>query len=225
MSSPSALTAILRTQSYSGLDAINRELCDNRIKRDGGKEKYVQRLRRSLKNSLDNGDIQWEDLLEVLRADNKARTRTRIRDCLEDVTFSKTTSQKEGKEAIEHYVTAEAFQALQWKFKDDDIEVFDEKWQNKSVGRPDITVLDGEDKYVIEVKTSSLGAMSKLKEQVKKYKEVDGFRWLIVLYVTTNPRMTLERNSKRKNMIAGLKGHHKRLTVVDKGPDSFYPTK
>lgn len=225
MSLPSALTAILRTQSYSGLDAINRELCDNRIKRNGGKERYVQRLRRSLKNSLENNDITWKDILEVLQADDEARTRTRIRDCLESITFSKTTSQKEGEEAIEHYVTAEVFQALQWKFQDDGIEVYDEKWQNKSIGRPDITVLDGDDKYVVEVKTSSLGAMRKLKEQVKRYKEIDGFRWLIVLYVTTKPRMALEKNSKRKNMVAGLKGHYKRLTVVDKGPDSFYPTK
>lgn len=100
MSSPSALTAILRTQTYSGLDAINRGLCDTRIKREGGKEKYVQRLRSSLKNSLDKGDITWDDILDVLQADDEARTKTRIRDCLECMVFSKTTSQKEGKEAV-----------------------------------------------------------------------------------------------------------------------------
>jgi len=225
MARPNALTAILRTQPYSGLDAVNRELCDNRIKRSGGKEKYVHRLRRSLNNSLENGDLTWERILDTLQADNEARTRTRIKDRLESMTFSKTTSQKEGEPVIEHYATAEAYQALKWKFQNEAIEVYDEKWQKKSVGRPDITILDGEDKYVVEVKTSSLNAMNKLKEQVKKYKNMDGFRWFIVLYVTANSRMTLEKNPKRRNIIAGLKGHHDNLTVVDKGPESFYPAK
>lgn len=225
MPSPSTLTAVLRTQSYPGLDAINRELCGNRIKREGGKDKYIQRLRRSLRNSLDSGDINWADILDVLQSDNEARTRTRIKDRLENITFSKTTRHKEGNKPVEYYVTAETFQALQWKFKDEDIEVCDEKWQSKSVGRPDITIRDGEDRYVLEVKTSSLNSLEKLKEQVNKYKEIDGFQWLFVLYVTTSSRMTLDSNTKRNNMMAGLKGYHDKFTVIEKGPDSFSPTK
>ena len=222
MSSPSALTAILRTQSYPGLNAINRELCDNRITREGGKDKYVQRLRRSLKNSLDNEDITWADILEVLSSDNAARTHTRIKNCLDDIVFSKTTSYKDGRSVFEHYATAEVFQALHWKFRGEDIEVRDEEWKNKDIGRPDLTVIDGDDKYVIEVKTPSLNSMEKLKEQVRKYRDLEGTRRVIVLYVTDNPRMTLDSNTRRKRMIGGLKGHYDDLTIIEKGPDSFY---
>lgn len=221
MSSIGALTGILRTQTTAELDCINRELCDNRVTNPGLKEDYIKRLRRSLKNSLEKDKMSWGEFVAVLHMDNEAHTSTKIRHQIEDMELSKTARYKKGGEALEHYVTAEVFQALHWKFEGEGVTVQDEEYHNKSVNRPDITVVDGPNTYIIEIKTSSLGAMDTLKDQVKKYRGVDGFQRLFVVYVTHKNWMTLDQNDKRKRMIGGLKGHYDRFEVIEKTPSDF----
>lgn len=221
MSSPGALTGILRSQTRPDLDSINRELCDGRIKKSGGKEAYIQRLRRSLKNSIETGTITWDEFVEELQAGNEAYTKTKIRHQIEEMVFSKTASYKDGTEALEHYITAEVFQALRLRFEGTNVTVQDEKYHNKDVNRPDITVVDEADQYIVEIKTSSKKALDTLSDQMRKYQRADGFRWLFIVYVTTKPRMTLEQNTKRKRMFDGFSGHYDNFKLIEKSPDDF----
>lgn len=217
MGRASPLKQILRTQRREGLDAIRRELAP-RVSSDGSREDYIERLRRSLQNSIDKGKVDYGDLLDVIQADNAKYVSTRIKRRMKDTIFSKTSNHWNNGRLSEQVLTAELYQALRYKFKKDDIQVFDER----SIGgnnRPDLLIEDHRNRnHLIEIKTPD--SLNTLLNQLNSYTNSISYHSVYVCYVTETKSKMRENNNKINGTLASATRHYD-ATIVEKGPDHF----
>lgn len=213
----SPLTQILHTQTREELDAIRRELAP-RVSTKGSKENYVKRLRSSLKNSIDKGEIDYGDLLEVIEADNRKYVSTRIRNRVQDTVFSWSANHGHSGRIREENLTVELYQALRYKFDDEEIEVRDEVLIGGG-HRPDLLLEDHRDRtHLIEVKTpSSIGT---LLNQLNKYQNEVSCHKVYVCYVTDR-QYKLRGNDQSINGTLSAAERHHDADIIQKGPDDF----
>lgn len=188
------LKQILRSLTVDDLRALRAEHCPRVSEYDGDKAAFVDRLRGSLKRSIDDGEFDYEDLTAFLRerfeSNGPERATTRIRHALEGVQISPCAGHDDGTAVRERWICSEAYQALRYRFDDRPYEVR----QEVSFGRHSVDLLVShtrEDRnYLIEAKLAgSYSSRERLLSQLRRYREkVPHLRRSFVLLVAERER-------------------------------------
>lgn len=189
-----ALKQILRSLTVAELRSVRRAHCPRVTEYDGDKSAFVERLRRSLRRSIDEGECSYEDLVETvreeLRDDGPQRATTRIRHVLEGIEISANAGEKDKRSVREDWICSELFQGLRYRLADRPYEIE----QEASFGRSRVDLLVSharEDRrYAVEVKLAgSYGSRERLLSQLRRYrKKVPDLRRTFVLMVAERER-------------------------------------
>ncbi|APX00231.1 hypothetical protein CHINAEXTREME_20700 (plasmid) [Halobiforma lacisalsi AJ5] len=188
------LKQILRTLTVAELRSLRRTHCPQVTEYDGNKTAFVDRLRNSLKRSIDDGELTYEDLVEFLRdefeSNGPERATTCIRHTLEDLTISPCAGYRDGRAVRERWISSECYQALQYELADLPYEIT----QEATFGRSSIDLLvshaHDDRNYLTEVKLAgNYNSRERLLSQLRKYrKKVPYLRRSFVFMVAERER-------------------------------------
>ncbi|MFC7082286.1 hypothetical protein [Halorussus caseinilyticus] len=189
-----ALKQILRSLTVAELRSVRRAHCPRVTEYDGDKSAFVERIRRSLKRAMDDGECSYEALVETIREefddDGPQRVTTRLRHVLNGVEISANAGHENSSSVREAWICSELFQGLQYRLADQPYAVE----QEAKFGRSSVDLLvshEREDRqYVIEVKPAgSYSSRERLLSQLRKYrKKVPDLRRTFVLMVAERER-------------------------------------
>jgi hypothetical protein len=195
---------------------------------DNNKDEFVKRLRRSLKRSFGNGHFSFGELVTYVRDETQRDRRqnpTIIRDALDNLVFSSHLMSKRTKGVREHWMCAEAFQALRAAFAHRTsvrIEV------EKRFGSLPVDVCvtdsapDGRRRYLypVEVKRIGMGQnLKKLPDQLDDYRKriSPNPEKIFILAVSEKKEFPKNGSKKAKHVINGAK-RRSDTEVIVKGP-------
>lgn len=171
------LKQMLRALNVAELRAIRREYCP-RVRpypEQDGKTAFVDSLRNSLKRSMDDGDLSYEELMDFVQKeltdDTPQRITTKVRNVLDEIEFSPNSQEAGSKSMREKWYSSEIYQALQYELADTPYEVR----QEESFGRNRVDLfIDHRNKdrcYAIEIKlANNTNGRERLPTQVSKYR-------------------------------------------------------
>lgn len=220
------LKQILRGLTVSELRAVRRAHCPRVTEYDGDKSAFVERLRRSLKRSMDERECSYEELIETIREelddDGPERVTTRIRHTLNGMEISANAGHDSSRSVREQWICSELFQALQYQLADQPYEVE----QEAKFGRSSVDLLVShirEDRqYVVEIKLAgSYGSRERLLSQLRKYrKKVPNLRRTFVFMVSEHER-DLPANKESVEHVIEEAENEPRTEVVVKPPEDL----
>lgn len=223
-----ALKQILRSLTVAELRAVRREHCPRVTGYDGDKSAFVERLRRSLRRSMDERDCSYEDLVETIRAevadDGPERVTTHIRHVLNGVEISANAGRKKSSSVREGWICSEVFQGLRHRLADRPYEIE----QEATFGRSSVDLLvshEREDRrYVVEVKLAgSYGSRERLLSQLRKYrKKVPDLRRTFVLVVAERERDLPENKESVAHVVTEAENEPRTEVVVKPPSDLRY---
>lgn len=223
-----ALKQILRSLTVSELQAVRRTHCPRVTEYDGDKSAFVERLRRSLKRSMDEGEYSYEDLVETIREelddDGPERVTTRIRHSLAGIEISANAGHESSRSVRERWICSELFQSLHYQLEDQPYEVE----QEANFGRSSVDLLVShvrEDRqYAIEVKLAgSYSSRERLLSQLRKYrKKIPNLRRTFVFMVAERERDLPENKESVKHVIEEAENEPRTEVVVKPPRDLRY---
>lgn len=205
------LKQILRGLTLEELRAVRQEFCPRLSgynEREGGKEEFVDALRRSLDRSMEKGEVNYEVLMRFIRKEldsDGRRVTTHIKDVLETVVFSSNLGSDAGSRVREDWMCGEIFQALRMKLVDKEYTV--KVSQNFGGTEVDILIIHPERRsYAIEVKRlENLSNAEKALSQVRRYKRnVPNLRQTYVALVAESERRLPQNNDKVNHLIQDI---------------------
>ncbi|TYT61725.1 hypothetical protein [Natrialba swarupiae] len=214
------LKQILRTLTVAELRSLRRTHCPQVTEYDGNKTAFVDRLRNSLKRSIDEGDLTYEDLVEFLRnefeSNSPERATTCIRHTLEDLTISPCAGYRDGRAVRERWISSECYQELQYELADLPYEITQEAtFARNSI---DLLVSHAHDdrNYLIEVKLAgNYNSRERLLSQLRKYrKKVPYLRRSFVLMVAQQERDLPTNKESVKHVIQEAENEPQTEVVV-----------
>jgi len=214
---------MLRSLTVAELRSVRRQHCPRVTKYDGDKSAFVERIRRSLKRSMDDGECSYEDLLATIRNelndDGPKRVTTHIRHVLDGVEISSNAGHENSSSVREKWICSEVFQGLRYRLVDHPYAVE----QEATFGRSSVDLLvshDREDRqYVVEVKLAgSYSSRERLLSQLRKYrKKVPDLQRTFVLMVAEKSRDLPENKESVDHVVEEAK-NEPRTEVVVKPP-------
>lgn len=188
------LTQILRTLTVSELRSLRRTHAPRVREYNGNKGEFIQRLRNSLKRSIDEGELTYADLMEFMREEfeqnGPQRATTRIRQTLNDLVISPNAGRADTTSVREGWICSEAYQVLRYTFEDLPYRIE----QERGFGRNSVDLLVTHEReqrnYVIEAKLAgSYSSRERLLSQLRRYrKKVPHLRRTYVLMVAETER-------------------------------------
>lgn len=222
------LKQILRGLTVAELRSLRRTHCPRVTEYEGDKDAFVDRLRNSLKRSIDEGDLTYEDIVAFLRdefeSDGPKRTTTRIRHTLEDLRISPCAGYKDSKAVRERWICSELYQALRYELADRPYDVR----QEVSFGRSSVDLLvshEREDRtYLIEAKLAgSYGSRERLLSQLRKYrKRVPHLHRSFVLVVAERERDLPENKDSVRHVVREAENEPNTDVIVKPPTDLEY---
>ncbi|OAQ51059.1 hypothetical protein HTG_19181 [Natrinema mahii] len=188
------LKQLLRGLTVAELRSLRRTHCPQVTEYGGDKDAFVDRLRNSLKRSIDDGNLTYEDLVAFLRSEFESngpeRATTCIRHTLQNLSVSPCAGYKDSRAVRERWICSELYQALHYELADLPYEV----QQEVSFSRSSVDLLvshNHEDRnYLIEAKLAgNYNSRERLLSQLRKYrKKVPYLRRSFVLMVAERER-------------------------------------
>ncbi|WP_135824627.1 hypothetical protein [Halorussus ruber] len=223
-----ALKQILRSLTVAELRSVRREYCPRVTEYDGDKSAFVERIRRSLKRSMDDGECSYGDLVETIRdelsSDGPERVTTRIRHVLNEVEISSNAGRESSRSVREGWICSEIFQGLRYRLADRPYEIE----QEATFGRSSVDLLVShvrEDRqYVVEVKLAgSYSSRERLLSQLRKYrKKVPNLKRSFVLMVAERERDLPENKESVAHVVTEAEGEPKTEVVLKPPSDLRY---
>lgn len=223
------LTQILQTLTVAELRALRREHAPRVSEYNGDKQVFMRRIRNSLKRAMEDDEFNYTELMAFIRAefeqDGPQRVTTRIRQTLEDLVISPSAGHADTTAVRESWICSEAYQALQWEFRDQPYRVD----QEASFGRNSIDLLVTHERenrnYIIEAKLAgSYSSRERLLSQIRRYrKNVPHLKRLYVLMITERLRDLPKNKSSVKHVVEEAKNETK-TEVLIKPPESLHYT-
>lgn len=222
------LTQILRSLTVAELRSLRREFCPRVSEYDGDKAEFVEGLRRSLKRSIDQGEVTYEDLMEFVRAelsaDGPAYASTRIRKAMEGIEISPNAGSDDATAVRERWIASELFQVLRHRFDDQPYAIE----QEATFGRSSVDLLVSHEtekrNYLVEVKLAgSYSSRERLLSQLRKYrKKVPYLRRSYVLMVAERDRDLPENKESVAHVVEEAENEPDTEVVVKPPSDLLY---
>lgn len=223
-----ALKQILRSLTVAELRSVRREHCPRVTEYDGDKSAFVERIRRSLKRSMDEGECSYEDLVATIREelddDGPERVTTRIRHVLNEVEISANAGHEDKRSVREDWLCSEVFQGLRYRLADQPYEIEQEARFGRS--RVDLLVshIREDRRYAVEVKLAgNYNSRERLLSQLRKYrKRVPDLRRTFVLMVAERERDLPENKESVAHVVTEAEDEPKTEVVVKPPTDLRY---
>ncbi len=222
-----ALKQILRSLTVAELRTVRREHCPRVTEYDGDKAAFVERIRRSLKRSMDERACSYEALVETIRTeldDGPQRVTARIRHVLNEVEISPNAGHKKSSSVREGWICSEVFQGLRYRLADRPYDIE----QEAKFGRSRVDLLVSHERhdrqYVIEVKLAgSYSSRERLLTQLRKYrKKVPDLRRTFVLVVAERDRDLPENKESVAHVVTEAEDEPETEVVVKPPSDLRY---
>lgn len=220
------LKQILRSLTVAELRSLRRTRCPRVSEYDGDKDAFVDRLRNSLKRSIDDGEFTYEELVEFLRdefgSDGPERATTRIRHAIDQLEISPCAGYRDSRAVRERWVCSELFQALRYELEELPYDI----QQEASFGRSSVDLLVSHERehrnYLVEAKLAgNYSSRERLLSQLRKYrKKVPYLRRSFVLLVAERERDLPENKESVRHAVREAEDEPK-TDVIVKPPDDL----
>ena len=216
------LKQILRTLNTRQLSQVRNEFCPQVSKYSGNKTEFVNRIRESLKRSMESNETSYEELMSFTKSllESDTRTvRTQISHTLKEMEFTGNGAETT-KGINERFLAAEVFQALYHTIDNRSYSILREDYRNGSP--PDMIIENSSRTYLIEFKrAANKSGMQGLPAQIRRYKSnTENLRKVFVLIIVEKENDLPEANSKIGEAVKMLEEMNK-TEIITKEPEEL----
>lgn len=227
------LKQILRALTVDDLQAVRRKFCPRvrKYREQEGKADLIDSLRRSLKRSMEDDALSYNELMgyiiEVVLEEKPKRVTTRIRHVLHNIQISENAGWKSTSGVRERWICSEIFQGLQYQLQDTNYTVDTEKYvgEKDSYAYADLFVSHASEKrnYIIEVKLAGSKSRRELLTQLMKYnKYAQHVKRIFVLLVVEEERHLPANYTPLQTLIKEVEAKEKVEVIVKPPSDLKY---
>ena len=218
------LKQILRELSVEELRDLRKTSCSRVKQYNGSKSELVDRMRNSIKRSIDDGETSYGELFShiksILQEEGPKHVTTRIRNSIKELEISKNAQHGDTTGVREKWINSELFQILRKNLERTGYNIE----QESTFGRSSVDLLIGNEsrRYLIEIKLAgNSSSRDKLPSQISKYrKKVPNLRKSFALMVVERERDLPQNKSSVKHIIDETEAVHN-TEVFTKKPSEF----
>lgn len=220
------LKQLLRALSVAELRAIRREFCPQVTQYNGDKDAFINRVRNSLKRSIDKGDVSYQEVMEVVRTEiSEQGPKTisgRIKQILDEIEISSNAGHENKSSVREEWICSEIFQGLRYQLQTKPVAI--EQEASFGTNRVDLLISHTKKKqnFIIELKLAgNYAGRKRLLTQLRRYrKNVPYLQWAFVVLIVEK-RRDLPTNKKSINHVVEELSNEPKTKVVIKPPDDL----
>lgn len=220
------LKQLLRALSVAELRAIRREFCPQVTQYNGDKDAFINRVRNSLKRSIDKGDVSYQEVMEVVKSEISVQgpktISGRIENVLEEIEISSNAGHENKSSVREEWICSEIFQGLRYQLHSKPVAI--EQEASFGPNRVDLLISHTKKKqnFIIELKLASNHAgRDRLLTQIRRYrKNVPYLQWAFVVLIVKQ-RRNLPANKNSVSEVIDELSNEPKTKVVIKPPDDL----